>query len=97
MAFADLKSEEAQARLSVCQPISGLQEVTRVGGVERYAHQSGEALHLCLVVLSFCRFVCSESPPPESRNAIGAARMWLPCSFVSAWICDDVAISVCVL
>ena len=36
MAFADLKSEEAQARLSVCQPISGLQEVTRVGGVERY-------------------------------------------------------------
>ena len=35
MAFADLKSEEAQARLSVCQPISGLQEVTRVGGVER--------------------------------------------------------------
>jgi hypothetical protein len=44
VAFADLKSEEAQARLSVCQPISGLQEVTRVGGVERYAHQSGEAL-----------------------------------------------------
>ena len=51
MAFADLKSEEAQARLSVCQPISGLQEVTRVGGVvERYAHQSGEAL---MYVLSF--------------------------------------------
>ena len=43
MPFSDLKSEEAQARLSVCQPISGLQEVTRVGGVERYAHQSGEA------------------------------------------------------
>ena len=43
VAFLDLKSEEAQARLSVCQPISGLQEVTRVGGVERYAHQSGEA------------------------------------------------------
>ena len=37
VAFADLKSEEAQARLSVCQPISGLQEVTRVGGVERHA------------------------------------------------------------
>ena len=36
VAFADLKSEEAQARLSVCEPISGLQEVTRVGGVERY-------------------------------------------------------------
>ena len=34
--FAELKSEEAQARLSVCKPISGLQETTRVGGVERY-------------------------------------------------------------
>ena len=43
MPFAELKSEEAQARLSVCKPISGLQETTRVGGVERYAHQAGEA------------------------------------------------------
>ena len=40
--FGELKSEEAQARLSVCQPISGLQESTRVGGVERYAHNAGE-------------------------------------------------------
>ena len=40
MAFADLKSEEAQARLSVCQPISGLQEVTRVGGVEDHINPS---------------------------------------------------------
>ena len=46
VSFSNLKSEEAQARLSVCQPISGLEEVTRVGGVERYAHQSGEALHV---------------------------------------------------
>ena len=40
--FDLLKSEEAQARLSVCQPISGLTETTRAGGVERYAHNSGE-------------------------------------------------------
>ena len=57
MAFADLKSEEAQARLSVCQPISGLQEVTRVGGGERYAHQSGEAL---IYVLSFIAVTAHE-------------------------------------
>ena len=41
--FAELINEESQARLSVCKPISGLQETTRVGGVERYAHQAGEA------------------------------------------------------
>ena len=41
--FEELRSEESQARLSVCKPISGLQETTRVGGVERYAHNSGEA------------------------------------------------------
>ena len=50
VAFSDLQSEEAQARLSVCQPISGLQEVTRVGGVERYAHQSSEAPHVLFVI-----------------------------------------------
>ena len=43
--FAELKSEEAQSRLSVCQPISGLTETTRAGGVERYAHNSGEVTH----------------------------------------------------
>lgn len=39
--FDKLKSEEAQARLSVCKPISGLQETTRENGVERYAHNAG--------------------------------------------------------
>jgi len=43
--FDELKSEEAQSRLSVCQPISGLTETTRAGGVERYAHNSGEVPH----------------------------------------------------
>ena len=42
VAFSELKSEEAQARLSVCKPISGLQESCRVGGVERYAHNAGD-------------------------------------------------------
>ena len=45
--FDELKTEEAQARLSVCKPISGLQESTRVGGVERYAHSSGEVFLFC--------------------------------------------------
>ena len=49
MPFAELISEESQARLSVCKPISGLQETTRVGGVERYAHQAGEAFGRRLV------------------------------------------------
>ena len=47
--FAELKSEEAQARLSVCKPISGLQETTRVGGIERYAHQAGDVFSRCSV------------------------------------------------
>jgi len=38
--FDKLVSEEAQARLSVCKPISGFQESTREG-VERFAHNSG--------------------------------------------------------
>ena len=65
MAFADLKSEEAQARLSVCQPISGLQEVTRVGGVERYAHQSGEAPS------TYCRLL--EQASHERAHAYASA------------------------
>ena len=40
--FDQLKSEESQARLSVCKPISGLEEANSVGGVPRYAHNSGE-------------------------------------------------------
>ena len=44
--FDELKSEEAQSRLSVCQPISGLTETTRAGGVEQYAHNCGEAFRL---------------------------------------------------
>ena len=42
VAFSALQSDEAQARLSVCKPISGLQESCRVGGVERYAHNIGD-------------------------------------------------------
>ena len=40
--FSQLKSDAAQARLSVCQPISGLQEQNVVGGVPTYAHNTGE-------------------------------------------------------
>ena len=40
--FSSLKSDEAQARLSVCRPISGLEEQNVIGGVPTYAHNTGE-------------------------------------------------------
>ena len=40
--FDKLQSEEAQARLSVCCPISGLEASNVVGGVPTYAHNTGE-------------------------------------------------------
>ena len=55
--FDELKSEEAQSRLSVCKPISGLTESTRAGGgVERYAHNSGEVPHR-LINQSRCVYI----------------------------------------
>ena len=45
--FHLLKTEDAQARLSVCRPISGLQEAQLVAGVPTYAHNTGE--------VKFCR------------------------------------------
>ena len=40
--FDKLQSDEAQARLSVCRPISGLETAKLVGGVPTYAHNTGE-------------------------------------------------------
>ena len=40
--FGELISNEAQARLSVCRPHSGLEEASCVGGVPRYAHNTGD-------------------------------------------------------
>ena len=40
--FDKLQSEEAQARLSVCRPLSGLEAANVVGGVPTYAHNTGE-------------------------------------------------------
>ena len=45
--FHLLRTEDAQARLSVCRPLSGLQEAQVVGGVPTYAHNTGE--------VNFCR------------------------------------------
>ena len=45
--FDKLKSDDAQARLSVCRPLSGLSEAGVVGGVPTYAHNTGE--------VNFCR------------------------------------------
>ena len=68
--FAELKSEEAQARLSVCKPISGLQEKSLIGGVERYAHNSGEVP--ISLLYSLCAFACTmptAMAPPRVRAA----------------------------
>eukprot|EP00973_Karenia_brevis_P060284 8388911-Karenia_brevis.AAC.1 len=40
--FHKLQSAEAQARLSVVRPISGLQDAGLIGGVPTYAHNHGE-------------------------------------------------------
>ena len=40
--FDELKSTEAQNRLSACRPISGMREAGVVGGVPTYAHNTGE-------------------------------------------------------
>ena len=40
--FHKLVSDESQARLSACRPISGLQEAGVIGGVPTYAHNTGE-------------------------------------------------------
>ena len=40
--FGELKSDEAENRLSVCRPISGLQEAACVGGVPTYAQNTGD-------------------------------------------------------
>ena len=42
VAFDALESPQGQARLSMCKPISGLQENSVVNGVERYAHILGD-------------------------------------------------------
>eukprot|EP00973_Karenia_brevis_P096384 12431531-Karenia_brevis.AAC.1 len=40
--FDELKSNEAQARLSVCRPVSGLEPASCVNGIPRYAHNTGD-------------------------------------------------------
>ena len=76
VAFSDLKSEEAQARLSVCQPISGLQEVTRAGGSERYAHQPGEALHVLSFIAAGITRTCAHTQAHISSAHVCDVRAW---------------------
>ena len=75
MPFSELKSEESQARLSVCKPYSGLQETTRVGGVERYAHQAGDVPRLCPVFecCGHARVACTHTCAYCARIARRAA------------------------
>ena len=69
--FDELKSEEAQSRLSVCQPISGLTETTRAGGVERYAHNSGEvprrSYKSAVMCLKYGKHLAGASARPRTR------------------------------
>ena len=44
MPFHKLTSPDSQARLSVCRPISGLQE-NSFDGMERYAHMTGSVFY----------------------------------------------------
>jgi hypothetical protein len=42
--FHKLKSNEAQSRLSVCRPVSSLEEASVTDGVPRYAHHTGDVV-----------------------------------------------------
>ena len=42
VSFKELKSEDAQARLSVCRPHSSLEPASCLDGVPRYAHNTGD-------------------------------------------------------
>ena len=42
VAFHELVSPDAQGRLALCRPISGLQPSNTINGVEQYAHMSGD-------------------------------------------------------
>ena len=42
VAFHELVSPDAQGRLALCRPISGLQPCNIINGVEQYAHMSGD-------------------------------------------------------
>ncbi len=57
--FDKLQTQEAQARLSMCRPVSGMQssENALVEGVERYAHNVGEVF-----------FQSARSFPRRKRN-----------------------------
>jgi len=61
--FDELKSSEAQNRLSACRPISGMREAGVVGGVPTYAHNTGEVnmrRRATLQVASTLGFVLNE-------------------------------------
>ena len=84
--FDALKSEQAQSRLSVCQPISGLTETTRAGGVERYAHNSGEVPRI--------RYKPAQAHDPARRSrtrsiGIHTRLMRTPCTRSSTPPCPN--------
>ena len=54
--FDELKSPDAQGRLALCRPISGMQQSCLIDGLEKYAHISGDVpsgVLLCLVCVGY--------------------------------------------
>ena len=83
--FSLLKSDAAQARLSVCRPVSGLQEQNLIGGVPTYAHNTGEVNYrrrAPLQLASTLGFVLNRTDgkflglTPEEANAVHECLTW---------------------
>ena len=83
--FDKLLSDEAQARLSVCRPISGLEVANVIGGVPTYAHNTGEVNYrrrAPLQLASTLGFVLNKQSgdfmrlTPEETDAIHECLTW---------------------
>ena len=83
--FSLLKSDAAQARLSVCRPISGLEQQNVIGGVPTYAHNTGEVNYrrrAPLQLASTLGFILNQNSgkflglTPAEANAVHECLNW---------------------
>jgi hypothetical protein len=83
--FDSLVSTESQARLSMCRPISGLQENSVVNGVEKYAHILGDvhfSRRAAWQLASTMGFIVKKNTgsflrlKPEERRALHECMVW---------------------
>ena len=84
--FDKLVSDDAQARLSACRPISGIEEAGVIGGVPTYAHNTGEVnmrRRAPLQVASTLGFVLNQRGgdfmklSPEETEAVHECISWI--------------------